>query len=213
MNVRSTTDETGSRQQQGTGREGVSMSDQSGVVLPGSREEMRLLRKNSNWVNMTVAIMACLALVGGVLLLAPQPEVNSERVVDYRAIAEVSQSNTDYPLVVPDVPSGWTSNEANLDRIGDTGVTSWYVSFLGPDDQWVSIEQAQASQAWADGRVKDATAAETVDVSGYTYQVYRTDDAKVQWVTSKGDVFVVITAIATPDTVNYFADQVSADLA
>jgi hypothetical protein len=213
VNVRSTTDETGSRQQQGTGREGVSMSDQSGVVLPGSREEMRLLRKNSNWVNMTVAIMACLALVGGVLLLAPQPEVNSERVVDYRAIAEASQANTDYPLVVPDVPSGWTSNEANLDRIGDTGVTSWYVSFLGPDDQWVSIEQAQASQAWADGRVQDATAAETVDVSGYTYQVYRTDDAKVQWVTSKGDVFVVITAIATPDTVNYFADQVSADLA
>lgn len=191
---------------------GVSMSDQSGVVLPGSREEMRLLRKKSNWVNMTVAIAACMALVVVVLLMAPQPEVDSERVVDYKAIAEQSQENSDFDLIVPDVPTGWTSNEANLDAIKGSDSSSWYLSFLGPDDQWVSLEQARASEKWAEGKVEGATAAETVEVSGSTFQVYRTEDAKEYWVTSQGDMFVVLKAIAAPDTINSFADQVAAQL-
>ena len=188
------------------------MSDQSGVVHPGGRGEMRLLRKNSNWVNMTVAIAACMALVAGVLLLAPQPEVSPERVVDYKAIAEASQANTDFDLIVPDVPSGWTSNEANLDPIKGSDSSSWYLSFLGPDDQWVSLEQAQTSAKWAEGKVEGATAAETAQVGGQSFQIYRSDDAKEYWVTSKGDMFVVLKAIASPDTINSFADQVAAQL-
>lgn len=189
------------------------MSDQSGVVLPGSREEMRLLRKNSNWVNMTVAIAACMALVAGVLLLAPQPEVTAERVVDYRAIAEQSQTNADFELIVPEIATGWTSNEASLARADGSGISTWYLSFLGPDDQWVSIEQAQATEKWVQGRVQDATAAETAQVGGLTYQIYRTQDANVYWVTSQGDMYVVVEAIARPETINGFADQVAAQLA
>ena len=121
------------------------MADESGVMLPGSREEMRFLRKNSNWVNMIIAILACLAVAVGILFLAPQPEVDSERVVDYQGIAEQSQGNAEFDLIVPQIPRGWTSNEATLDRVGDSEFTSWYMSFIGPDDQWVSIEQAEAS--------------------------------------------------------------------
>ena len=188
------------------------MADESGVILPGSREEMRFLRKNSNWVNMIIAILACLAVVAVVLLLAPQPNVDSERVVDYQAIAEQSQNSAEFDLIVPQVPKGWTSNEASLDRIGESDYTSWYMSFIGTERQWVSIEQAEATENWAKKKVGEAIAAETVDVGGSEFQIYRSNDATEYWVTGKDDVFVVITAIATPETIDSFAKQVDSEL-
>ena len=188
------------------------MADESGVMLPGSREEMRFLRKNSNWVNMIIAILACLAVVVVVLLIAPQPEVDSQRVVDYQAIAEQSQDTADFDLIVPELPSGWTSNEASLDRVGDSDYTSWYMSFVGTERQWVSIDQAQATENWAENQVDDGVAAEAVTVGGSDFQIYRTEDAKEYWVTGQGDTFVVITAIATPETIDSFAKQVAQQL-
>ncbi|WP_244195069.1 DUF4245 family protein [Brevibacterium iodinum] len=188
------------------------MPDESGVMLPGSREEMRFLRKHSNWVNMVIAILACLAVVIGILFLAPQPEVDSERVIDYQGIAEQSQGNADFDLIVPQIPRGWTSNEASLDRVGDSEYTSWYMSFIGPGDQWVSIEQAEASENWTKRKTDDGVSAEKVTVGGADFQIYRTSEAKEYWVTNKGDMYVVLTATAAPDTINTFADQVAAQL-
>ncbi len=173
---------------------------------------MRVLRKNSNWVNMLIAILACFAVVGGALLLAPQPEVDAERVVDYQEIAEQAQSNADFTLVVPQIPEGWKSNEASLGRVGESEYTSWYMSFIGDERQWVSIEQAAASEKWAENQVGDAVPAETATVGGRQFQVYRSDDAREHWVTLQGDVYVIITATATPETLDHFARQVAAQL-
>lgn len=215
MNVRNAADEAGTRavvDDAKSGPEGESMAEESGVMLPGSREEMRFLRKNSNWVNMVIAILACLAVAVGILFIAPQPEVDSERVVDYQGIAEQSEGNADFDLIVPQIPRGWSSNEATLDRLNDSEYLSWYMSFIGPENQWVSIEQAEASANWAKKNTDDAVAAEKVTVGGADFQIYRTDEAKEYWVTHKGDVYVVMTATAAPDTINSFADQVAAQL-
>ena len=215
MNVRNSAYETGTRavvDDTTPTPKGESMADESGVMLPGSREEMRFLRKNSNWVNMIIAILACLAVVVGILFIAPQPEVDSERVVDYQGIAEQSEGNADFDLIVPQIPRGWSANEASLDRFNDSEYVSWYMSFIGTEDQWVSIEQAKASQNWAKKKTEGAVAAETLTVGGLDFQVYRTDDAKEYWVTHSDDVYVVITATASPDTINSFADQVAAQL-
>src|SRR5699024_8876726 len=101
VNVRNAAYETGTRAVDDATPtpKGESMADESGVMLPGSREEMRFLRRNSNWVNMIIAILACLAVVVGILFIAPQPEVDSERVVDYQGIAEQSEGNADFDLI------------------------------------------------------------------------------------------------------------------
>jgi hypothetical protein len=215
VNVRNAADEAGTRtvvDDANRGPKGETMADESGVMLPGSREEMRFLRKNSNWVNMVIAILACLAVAVGILFLAPQPEVDSDRVVDYQGIAEQSEGNADFDLIVPQIPRGWSSNEATLDRLNDSEYLSWYMSFIGPDDQWVSIEQAKASENWAKKHTDEAVAGEKMTVGGADFQIYRTDDAKEYWVTHKDDVYVVMTATAAPDTINSFADQVAAQL-
>ena len=62
--------------------EGVPMADESGSGCSRGPGKMRFLRKNSNWVNMIIAILACPAVVAVVLLIAPQPEVELQRVVD-----------------------------------------------------------------------------------------------------------------------------------
>lgn len=174
---------------------------------------MRFLRKHSNWVNMVIAILACLGVVVIALLMAPQPEVDSERVVDYRAVAESAQANADFPLLVPTIPKGWKSNEATYDRVGDSQTLSWYVSFLGEQQQWVSIEQARASENWVRMRIgDDAVSAETAEESGVEFQIFRSDATKEYWVASRGDVFVIIKATATPETIEYFARQVADQL-
>ncbi|RBP66180.1 uncharacterized protein DUF4245 [Brevibacterium sanguinis] len=173
---------------------------------------MRVLRKNSNWVNMMIAILACFAVVVGALLMAPQPEVETERVVDYQAIAQQAQGSADFDLIVPEIPPGWSSNEASLGQVGDSEHTSWYMSFIGAEQQWVSIEQAAASQKWAENQVGDAVPAETATVGGARFQVYRAEDGREHWVTSHDDMYVVLSATALPETVDGFAQQIADQL-
>lgn len=188
------------------------MAGETPGIIPGSREEMRVLRKNSNWVNMIIAILACLAVVVVALLMAPQPKVEAERVVDYKAIAEQSQKSADFPLIVPQIPQGWTSNEANFGEFGDSKYQSWYMSFIGTEQQWVSVQQAQASEKWVENLVGDAVAAETVDVSGQQFQIYRSKDSTEYWTTEKNGNFVVVSATAMPETIDNFATQIADQL-
>ena len=113
VNVRNAADETGTRtvvDEATQSPKGESMADESGVMLPGSREEMRFLRKNSNWVNMIIAILACW-LSRRDLFLA-RSEVDSNVSSTIRGIAErraMPSSTSSFRR-----SRGWTSNEASI---------------------------------------------------------------------------------------------------
>lgn len=125
----------------------------------GSRDEMRVLRRHYNWVNMVVALVACLVLVLAALALAPRPSGDITREVEYWTVAENAQPAADFELSVPDMPEGWHSNSASFDHDGTPSAETWYVSLVSDDDQgWMSLRQTDAEEtpeAWAESHLED----------------------------------------------------------
>lgn len=125
----------------------------------GSREEMRVLRRHYNWVNMVVALVACLVLVLAALALAPRPSGDITREIEYQTVAENAQPAAEFELSVPDMPEGWHSNSASFDHQGTPAVETWYVSLVSDDDKgWMSLRQTDANgtpDAWAESYLED----------------------------------------------------------
>lgn len=139
----------------------------------GSREEMRVLRRHYNWVNMVVALVACLVLVLAALALAPRPSGDITREVEYWTVAENAQPAADFDLSVPDLPEGWHSNAASFDHEGTPAVETWYVSLVADDDEgWMSLRQTDAEEtpeAWAESYLEEFAETGESDLSGTTF--------------------------------------------
>jgi len=124
----------------------------------GSRDEMRVLRRHYNWVNMVIALVACLALVLAALALAPRPEGDITREVDYGEVARTVQPDAAFGLAVPPLPEGWEANAASFGQQGTPAADTWYVSWVDGDDGWASLRQADADDtpdAWAESFLEE----------------------------------------------------------
>ncbi len=143
----------------------------------------------SNWVNMVIALAACLALVVVIIILAPQPKGDPTRTVDAAAQAQAAQGSAGFKPAAPEAPSGWHANEASLDQMGKPEQSTWYVSYVGPGQQWITLRQAkpeergesaaEAEQTWVTSVVgKDAATLDTADVDGIRFQQYQKPDQK-----------------------------------
>lgn len=125
----------------------------------GSRDEMRVLRRHYNWVNMVIALAACLVLVLAALALAPRPAGDITREVEYHTVAENVQPAAPFALTVPSLPEGWHANAASFDSEGRPAAETWYVSWVADNDEsWVSLRQTEAaeiSDAWAESYLDD----------------------------------------------------------
>lgn len=171
-------------------------------VQPGSREEMRLIRKNSTWVNMVIALAACVLLVVVVASFTPKLDGSIERDIDYKGDAEASQGLADFPLAVPDVPKGWTANEATFEPLGTPAFDTWYVSWVGPGQQWVALEQSQGDEAWASSLMEDAVEIGEHEIEGTTFTEYQGPDSKQYLSGEVADTLFVVKATAQWESVD-----------
>ena len=124
----------------------------------GSRDEMRVIRRHYNWVNMAMALLACLVLVLAALALAPRPEGDITREVEYEAVAQNVQQEAGFDLAVPGMPDGWHANAASFGESGTPAVETWYVSWVDGDDGWASLRQTDAEEtpdAWAESYLEE----------------------------------------------------------
>ena len=176
------------------GLEGPAASDNGPELFPGekalartkagSREEMRVLRRHYNWVNMVIALLACFALVAGALMLAPQPSGDITREVDHVAVAENAQGSAPFALAVPDLPEGWHANAASLRHEGTPSAETWYVSLVADDaSNWMALRQVDAQdtpEAWAQTHLEDLAPTGESEVGEVTFERYSgTDDSQI----------------------------------
>ena len=142
----------------------------------GSREEMRVLRRHYNWVNMVIALLACFALVAAALMLAPQPSGDLSRDVDHVAIAETAQGSAPFVLAVPDLPQGWQANAASLREDGTPPAETWYIAAVDAEtDEWMDLRQVAADEvpeAWAELQLEDFAVTGESDLDGVTFERY-----------------------------------------
>ena len=172
------------------------------------REDVRAMRLSANWVNMLIAVGACFLVVFGVLALSPRPEGELQREVDYKEVADVAQNEARIPLAVPSLPEGWVANEAVYEPLGTPAFDTWYVSWVGPQQEWMSLRQSTGGSAWVESMLEDYSKLGERTIAGTTWDLYGTSGGSQGLVTTIGDATYVLKGTAPWERFEYFATQI-----
>lgn len=143
-------------------------------------ENTRKHYANQTAVNLTLSIVASLAVVLFLVLVVVRPggTVNRQEI-DYRSVAQSAESNVDVPLAAPDLPSGWTSNRADISTGTADGVATWYVGLITPTEQFIALEQGvDANATWVANAVQARPATGSTTIAGLDWQVYDRRDGE-----------------------------------
>lgn len=175
---------------------------------PPRSENVRALKLSSNWVNMVIALGACLAVVLIGLAFVPEPkEGQFEREVDYETIAESVKTRAEFPVVVPKLPEGWVANEAMFKPMGAPAYDTWYLSSVGPQQGWMTLRQADGDERWVQSELDDFVEVSTNDIDGVTFTSYDGSDGKQAMVGQLDGSTAVLIGRADPQTYEFFAKQ------
>lgn len=136
-------------------------------------------RANQTVLNLVIALVASLAIVGFLVIVVVRPTEVPREPVDYAAIAADAQRDVDVPLVAPErLPEGWTVNRAQLQTAAADGVVTWSLGIVTADDRYLAIDQGvDANPSWVSDRVKGASAGPDVSVGGREWTSYDRRDA------------------------------------
>lgn len=152
--------------------------------------------------NLVYSLIATVALVAVIVLIVPRGNpTSSAPPVDYAAVAQQAQGSEPDRLVVPKLPSGWSSNSAELRTKTSDGVDSWYIGLLTPKGQYIGITQGfNANDSWVADQVNRTRIAGTREIDGVKWDVYDNRAAG----SSAGNVAYALVSSAGKSTVVVF---------
>lgn len=139
----------------------------------------RAHRENQTAFNLVIAIGVSVVIVVLLVLAVVRPTGSQLKPTDYLKVASQAQQQVTTPLVAPRLPSGWSSNRAEITPAGSDGVQSWYIGFLTPDAQFIGLTQGlKANQTWVSNQLDEGTKTSTTSIGGLRWSVYdrRSDD-------------------------------------
>ncbi|WP_158864983.1 DUF4245 domain-containing protein [Leifsonia sp. AG29] len=171
--------------------------------------------------NLVLSLLATLALVAVIVLIVPRGNpVGTTPAVDYAAVAQQAQGSEPDHLLVPKLPAGWKSNNAELRTKTPDNVDNWYVGLLTPKGQFIGITQGfRANDSWVANQVNRSMAKGTRTIDGITWDVYdnrssSADAGNVEYalVTTAGRSTVVVFGTADDAEFRTVASSLSAQL-
>lgn len=124
--------------------------------------------------NLVYSLIATVGLVAVIVLFVPRGNpVDSTPAVDYASIAAEAQGSEPARLLVPSLPSGWKSNNAQLNTKTPDGVDSWYIGLLTPKGEYIGIRQGfDANDSWIAEQVNKSMIKGTTAIDGVKWDVY-----------------------------------------
>jgi len=124
--------------------------------------------------NLVYSLIATVALVAVIVLVVPRGNpTSSAPAVDYAAVAQQAQGSEPDRLVVPRLPSAWSSNSAELRTKTADGVDAWYIGLLTPKGQYIGVTQGfGANDSWVADQVNRTRIAGTREIDGVKWDVY-----------------------------------------
>jgi hypothetical protein len=154
-------------------------------------------RSNQTATNLVLALLASLGVVALVVLVVVRPTSIDRDPIDYAAVAGDAQQAVDVPLVVPDLPGGWTANRAELVQGGPDGIDSWQIGLLTPGEQYIGLVQGiDVDDRWMSEQTANADATGRVTIGDRDWQVYDRRD-----VTDPGNLAYVLTTVSGDSTI------------
>jgi hypothetical protein len=142
-------------------------------------ENSRNHRNRQTINNLVYALVATVALVAVIVLFVPRGnQVDVSTAVDYKSIAAEAQGSEPDRLLVPALPSGWKSNNAELQTKTPDKVDSWYIGLLTPKGEFVAIQQGfRANDSWVAEQVNKSMIKGTTTIDGVKWDVYDNRDS------------------------------------
>lgn len=180
-------------------------------------ESSRRHRTNQTTLNLVASLIVTVAVVVALVLVVVRPDPQAAPAVDFAQVAAELQPTIETPLVVPQLPEGWSANAAELRTTG--GVTSWYVGLLTPDDQFIALVQGlDANPTWLITTLDQALATGTTEHGGLRWDVYDQRDTEepgnhaYALTTEAGGTTIVLHGTAADDEFATLAAAVAAEL-
>ena len=160
------------------------------------------------------ALIAVLALIVGVWLLSqfqdrgtPDPA----RRVDYTAELAEARRAAPFDVLTPStVPAGWRAT--SVEWAGTEPDVSWHLGFLTPAEEYVGLEQGNASAAdFITAHTPATEVADPVEVGGETWRVLVSEDGSEHALVQLGNgVTTVVTGTAPLPELIAFAESLTA---
>jgi hypothetical protein len=168
---------------------------------------------NNLWFSLLVTVGVVLVIV----FMVPRNDSPRTQSVDYVAAATEAQESFPVPLAVPELSKDWSSNGAEDRSSSLDKVSAWYMGFISPAQQYISLTQAVgANPSWLDDQLDHTRPSGQVSIDGIDWTVYDNRDAstdvgnvKYALTTESGASTFVIAGTATPDETADFASSIS----
>lgn len=181
-------------------------------------ETSRRHRSNQTTLNLVAALIVCLGVVLITVLVVVRPDPAPREPVDFAAVAAAAQPTLDAALITPELPDGWNSNSARLERTA--GVASWYIGFITPEEQFIALRQGiDADDTWLAVQLGSARATGAITVDGVAWDLYDNRNARgdagnlaYAMTTVHSDSTIVLFGTATDPEFETLAASVSAQL-
>lgn len=131
----------------------------------------RVRRQNQNFLNLIIALLASLAVVAVVVLVVVRPDAAVREPVDYRAIS--LEADAPVPLAAPVLSAEWAANSAVYNGTPTDGVSSWYVGFVTPEEQFIGLRQGiDANPTWLANQLAGTAPTGSTTIDGIEWAVY-----------------------------------------
>ena len=172
--------------------------------------------QRQTYINLVLALLASVGVMLLLVFVVVRPQGNLVPQVDYKAIAATEQPALSTPLLVPDIPTDWYSNNARL-KVGNADeVDIWQLGFVTSSETFIGIRQGiGGTDVWEVRALDGALPTGSIDLGGTTWVLYdyrdKADEAgNYQFVISRdiGDSRVLIYGDASDSDFELIAKEV-----
>jgi hypothetical protein len=126
--------------------------------------------------NLLLSLLATAAMVLLIILVVPRDESSRIPKIDYSAVAVEASKSSGNEIIVPTLPDGWWSNQAQWLGQPADAVARFEVGFVGPKNEYIGETHAfEVNPTWIALSMKDVVLAENYSNpdSGYTWEIYK----------------------------------------
>ncbi|HEX2317197.1 MAG TPA: DUF4245 domain-containing protein [Thermomonospora sp.] len=148
-----------------------------------------------------MAMLACLLMVGLVVLITPREQEERLPVADYGGHLFALRTDAPYTPYAPEgLPATWRPTSSRLSGLNSKGPVAWHLGMVTPSEEYAALEQSNekpvAEYLWRMTNSREALGPQ--QVAGQTWQrYYREDKDQRSLVRTLPDVTVVVTGTAS----------------
>lgn len=182
-------------------------------------ENSRLYRARKTINNLILSLLVTVGFVAVIYFMVPRAETAPNWAVDYQELSLQAEQSLSEELIVPELPETWKANDATLRQSSVDDVSSWYIGFITPSDEFIGYEQAfNANPTWISHLFKDFPPTGSVSIDGQNWVEYDNrsmedaGNAAYGLSTTSGNRTIVIYGTASDEEFRSLASAISAQM-